>query len=224
MGITRTATVIGGTGLIGSKIIAQLQQQHHYETIRVLVRKPYSNANPRIEVKLVDFRDAESFRLGIEGSDAVFCAAGTTQAKVKGNEEAYRQVDFDIPVGAARWCKENGIPQLLLVSSIGADPAARNFYLRIKGETEVAVMANGPTSISIFRPSLLLGERKEHRPGEKIAQAVMPLFSPLLFGQWKKYKPITADDVATAMIAASLKGLPGVQVYEYSEMQALLAK
>lgn len=218
---TKTATLIGATGLIGSHLLSLLEQDNDYHTIRLLVRRPLQNTHPKVEVKLVDFTDEESFKLGIYGSDVVFCAIGTTQQKVKGDKEAYRKVDYDIPVKAARFCKETGCPQFLLVSSVGADAKAGNFYLQLKGEVEEAIKAMNLPSVSFFRPSLLLGARQEQRIGEKVAQAIMPIFSFALFGNWSKYKPIHAADVAKAMLLTANKETSGLTVLEHATLKEL---
>jgi uncharacterized protein YbjT (DUF2867 family) len=105
---------------------------------------------------------------------------------------------------------------------VGADKNSSNFYLRLKGEVEEVIFKNSIPSIHIFRPSLLLGKRKEHRSGEKISQTIMPLFSFALIGKWSKYKPIEAENVAKAMISASKSGILGHHVYEYADMRRLI--
>ena len=222
MATTKTATIIGATGLIGSHLLSLLQQDNYYHTIRVLVRRPLENHHPRTEVKLIDFGDEESFKLGIYGSDVVFAAVGTTQQKVRGDKEAYRKVDHDIPVKAARYCRETDCPQLLVVSSVGADPKASNFYLQLKGEMEEGVKAQNVPSVSIFRPSLLLGNREEKRAGEKVAQVLMPFLALGMFGALSKYKPVHAADVAQAMVLAAKQATPGVSVFEYDRMKRLI--
>jgi uncharacterized protein YbjT (DUF2867 family) len=221
MATTKTATIIGATGLIGGHLLALLQQDNYYHTIRLLVRRPIENKHPRTEVKLIDFTDEESFKLGINGSDAVFVTVGTTQQKVRGDKEAYRKVDYDIPVKAARFCQETGCPQLLLISSVGANPKASNFYLQLKGEVEETVKALNLPSVSIFRPSLLLGNREEKRAGEKVAQVVMPFLALGMFGALSKYKPIHAADVAQAMMLTAKKEIPGTTILEYERIKEL---
>ena len=180
--------------------------------------------NAKVIVRLIDFNDHESYKLGIEGSDVVFCAVGTTQQKVKGNKEAYRKVDYDITVNSARFCKETGCENYVLVSSVGANSNSGNFYLKIKGEVEDAVKSFGIEQTSIFRPSILLGERKENRPAERVGQVLMNTFSFALMGKLSKYKPVYANDVAKAMITASKKNIPGFNIYEYGEMMQLIGK
>ena len=218
----KTATIIGSTGLIGNYLLQQLKEDDTYSTIRLLVRRPIENNHSKVEIKLIDFNDHESFKLGIDRSDVVFCAIGTTQKKVKGDKNAYRKVDYDIPVKAAQFCKETGCEQFVLVSSAGADSKSNNFYLRLKGEVEDTVKAIGLKQSLVFRPSILLGDRQEKRPGERFGQAFMQAFSFMLIGKWSKYKPIHAKDVATAMINAARQNVSGFRVYELAEMKNVI--
>ena len=207
-----TATIIGATGLIGNYLLEELLKDDDYDTVRILVRRPLELTHPRLEKKLVDFTDAESFRLALEGSDVVFSAIGTTQKKVKGDKTAYRKVDYDIAVNAARFCKLNGCSTFILVSSAGANSKSNNFYLKLKGEVEDAIKAVGLRSVYIMRPSMLIGDRKEFRFGEKIGTPVMKAISFLLPS---KYKPIHGRDVAKAMMSAAKKPDEGSFIWEY---------
>jgi uncharacterized protein YbjT (DUF2867 family) len=214
-----TATVIGATGLIGSHLVELLQQDHSFKTIRALVRRPVSFAYSKVEMKLINFDDHESMKLAIDGSDVLFCAAGTTQKKVKGNKAAYRKVDYDIPVNAARFCVETGCSHFSLVSSVGANSKSNNFYLRLKGEVEDTIQQFPIQSIAIFRPSVLLGKRAEVRLGEKLGGFFMSFFAFLLLGKWEKYRPIEAEYVAKAMVQTAKEQKPGIEVYESNEIR-----
>lgn len=215
----KTATVIGSTGLIGTHLVELLTKDEAFETVRTLVRKPVPLTSSKIEMKLVNFDDQESVKLAIDGSDVVFCTVGTTQKKVKGDKAAYRKVDYDIPVNAARFCAETGCNSFQLVSSVGADSKSNNFYLKLKGEVEDAVQRFSIQNISIFRPSILLGKRKENRPGEKVGQATMSFFAFLLVGAWEKYRPIEAAYVAMAMIQSAKENSNGVFINEYNDIR-----
>jgi uncharacterized protein YbjT (DUF2867 family) len=215
----RIATIIGATGLIGNHLLQMLQKDDYFTTVRVLVRRPFSHTNYKTEVKLVDFTDHESFKLGIDGSHTVFCSIGTTQQKVKGDKTAYRKIDYDIAVNAAKFCKETGCHNFLLVSSVGANSDSNNFYLKLKGEIENAVKAINLRCISVFRPSMFLGIRKEKRTVEQIGQAAMQAFSFVLLGKLNKYKPIHAQEVAAAMLQISKKEMPGFSLYQYQDMK-----
>src|SRR5215212_5494618 len=97
----RTATIIGATGLIGGELLDLLLNDPYFETVKIIIRRPFNREHPKLEKKLVDFNDADSLLVAIDNSDVVFCAVGTTQKKVKGDKAAYRKIDYDIPVNAA---------------------------------------------------------------------------------------------------------------------------
>ncbi len=217
------AALIGATGLIGSSLFDLLCEDNYFESITIIVRRPFEIDNPKVIVKVIDFASAAQFSDALEGIDCIFCAVGTTLKKVKGDMAAYRKVDFDIPVDAAKYGKHNGCSQLAVVSSYGADSSKSNFYLKLKGEMEDALSQVELPMLHIFRPSLLLGRRSEKRLLEDVGQSILPLLS-LLFPS--KAKPIKDKEVAKAMIEA-VKGqlsLIGSQtkIYYYNDMVALL--
>lgn len=213
-----TATLIGATGLIGGYLLEEILKNDYFDTVRILIRRPMELNHPKLEKKLVDFSDSESFRLALEGSDMVFCAIGTTQKKVKADKDAYRKIDYDITVNAAKFCKMNGCKTFVFVSSVGANSKSNNFYLKLKGEVEDAVKAVALKSVHIMRPSVLLGDRKEFRMGEIISKGIMSTFSFLIPS---KYKPVQGKDVAKAMMAAAIKSAEGFFVLEYRGIKQL---
>lgn len=217
----RTATVIGATGLTGGHLVKLLTEDSYFTRVRIVVRKAPGSVAPGIKVVVIDFSDQHALRSAIEGSDAVFCAVGTTREKVNGDLIAYRKVDFDIPVDAALHCFETGCGRFIMVSSVGASPTSRNYYLRFKGETEEAIAAMGIPSVSVFRPSMLLGQRKEFRIGEVAGRI---LSYPLKFFFPSNYKPIRAYDVARAMVVASKNDEKGFRIYHYKEIMKLSEK
>jgi len=214
----KTATLIGATGLIGGELLNLLLNDPYFETVRVIVRRPFPLDHPKLEKKLVDFTDNDSLLVALDNSDVVFCTVGTTQRKVKGDKEAYRKVDYDIPVHAARFCKMTGCKTFVLVSAVGADSKNNNFYLKLKGEVEDAIKGSGLETVHIMRPSMLLGNRNEFRLGEKIGQGVMQAFSFLLPS---KYKPVHAREVAKAMLNTAKDHKEGFFIYEYKEIKKL---
>ena len=213
-----TATLVGATGLIGSYLLKELLNDPYFDTIRILIRRPVDITDPKLEKKIVDFNDSDSLLVAVSNSDVLFCAIGSTMKKVKGDKEAYRKIDFDIPVKLARFCKMTDCEKFILVSSAGANSKSRNFYQRLKGETEEAVKSVGLKTVHIMRPSLLLGERKEFRLGENIGKAVMTSLSFLIPD---KYKAIQGKDVAKVMIASAKKNDEGIFVHENSEIRNL---
>jgi uncharacterized protein YbjT (DUF2867 family) len=213
-----TATLVGATGLIGSYLLEQLLNDPYFDTVRILIRRPIDITNPKLEKKIIDFNDSDSLLVALSNSDAVFCAIGSTMKKIKGDKDAYRKIDFDIPVNLARFCKMTGCEKFILVSSAGANAKSMNFYQQLKGETDEAVKEVGPKTVHIMRPSLLLGERKEFRLGENIGKAVMTSLSFLVPA---KYKAIQGKDVAKVMLALAKKNEEGVFIHENSEIRDL---
>jgi uncharacterized protein YbjT (DUF2867 family) len=164
-------------------------------------------------------------RLGTVGFEMprvsdVFCCLGTTM-KQAGSEAAFRQVDFIYVVSLAGLALGAGAKQFLLVSSLGASPTSRIFYSRVKGETEAAITALPFEGRQIFRPSILVGERRERRAGESFGAAVMRGTAFALLGPLRKYRPIAAATVAEAMVRVALRAPRGVNVYESDEIERI---
>lgn len=220
----RTVTIIGATGLVGSHLLELLLNDPGTERIVALVRKNFPKDHPKLSQQLIDFQDPKAYEAHMAGSETVFVAVGTTNAKVEGNKEEYRKVDYNIPVFAAKAAAICGVYGYMLVSAVGADPNNNNnFYLKLKGVTEESVCEEHIPQIYIMRPSLILGDRKEKRTLEGIAQTVMPLFSWALGGSRSKYKAIAAADIAKAMFKASTHGTKGIHVCGFDEMQGLVS-
>ena len=216
-----TATLIGATGLIGSYLLEELLNDPYFDTVRILIRRPIDISNAKLEKKIVDFNDSDSLLVALSNSDVVFCSIGSTMKKVNGDKEAYRKIDFDIPVKLTRFCKMTGCEKFILVSSAGANSKSRNFYQHLKGETEEAVKSVGLEIVHIMRPSLLLGERKEFRLGENIGKAVMTSLSFLIP---EKYKAIQGKEVAKVMVALAKKKEEGIFIHENREIRELAEK
>jgi uncharacterized protein YbjT (DUF2867 family) len=214
----KTAAIIGSTGMIGTYLTELLLGDDYFSTVRLIVRRPMEKSHPKMEIKLVDFNDAESLKLALEGTDILFCCIGTTQKNVKGDKELYRKVDYDIPVKSARFAKEAGCEVMAIVSAVGANSKSKNFYLKLKGEVEDALQSVGLRSVHIMQPSMLLGERKENRPMERVIQVLSKAVAGILPA---KFKPVHGKTVAAAMIAAVKKNTPGFFKYTYKEIKEL---
>jgi uncharacterized protein YbjT (DUF2867 family) len=218
----RTALLAGATGLVGARCLARLLAHPAFGRVVVLARRPLEVAHPSLETLVVDFERPHTMR-PVPVDDA-FCALGTTIAKA-GSQAAFRAVDYVAVLAVADLAVEGGARRFTLVSSVGADPSSGNFYLRTKGEIEAAVSGRPFGAVHLLRPGLLLGPRREPRPAEAAARAVMPWVNALLVGALRKYRAIEADTVAAAMIGASLEdGLQGTRVLEYDELVRLAAR
>jgi uncharacterized protein YbjT (DUF2867 family) len=131
------------------------------------------------------------------------------------------KVDRDLPVDIAILARKNGVKRVAVVSSIGADPASKNYYLRIKGEMEQGILTTGFEKTVIVRPSMLMGERKERRPGEIAGKVVMKVIKPVLSGKLLKFRAIHGRDVARAMIML-LDKETDKKIYESDDLQKIV--
>ncbi len=208
----RTALILGATGLVGGELLALLLADPEYRQVTVLVRRNLPQTHPKLAQRVVDFKDlargADAFLV-----DDVFCCLGTTIKKA-GSQEAFRVVDYAYPLESAKLAVRQGAGQYLIITALGANARSSVFYNRVKGEVEEAISKLPIKSLHIFRPSLLLGNRQESRPGEKIAIAVMKPLGFLLAGPLKKYRGIEARTVAQAMLRTAKRNLPGRHAYD----------
>ena len=217
----KTAVLLGATGLTGNCLLSLLLEDERYEKVRAIVRKPISITHPKLEIKIIDFSNKSQYRDAVGTGDIIFCCVGATMKNVKGDKILYRKIDYDIAVDAARFGSENSFSHYILISAIGANVKSSNFYVKLKGEVEDAVQAFPYTSIYIFRPSLLMGSRKENRTGEKIFQAIIPVFSFLMIGSLQKYKPIHIAILARAMQNAPFTNNTGLHIANYQQIKNL---
>lgn len=208
----KTALIIGATGLIGSHLTKKILSHPSYSTIKVLVRKPLDLQHPKLEQIIIDF---DNFDKSLAVADDIFCCLGTTM-KQAGSKEAFYKVDFTYPLEIAKAALKNGAKQYLIVTAMGADETSMVYYNRVKGEIEKALTDLHYPTLLIFRPSLLLGERKESRSGEGIATVIMKTFNFLIPN---KYKAIKGETVANAMLDLAQKGIKGKDILVSEKMQ-----
>ncbi|MFN8791509.1 MAG: NAD(P)H-binding protein [Bdellovibrionales bacterium] len=210
----KTALVLGATGLIGKALVEQLSNQPTTDQIVALTRRPVTYPSKKVINEVVDFDHPEKSIHVLKG-DFLFSCLGTT-LKQAGSIQAQRKVDVDYQFEAARLAAQNGVPHYLLVSSSMADAKSRNEYLKMKGELEEKVLAIPFQRVSVFQPSLLLGDRPENRPGEKWGARVLPALA--LIPGLRRYRPIYGHQVATKMIQVSQASGPKHEWFQLDEV------
>jgi uncharacterized protein YbjT (DUF2867 family) len=213
------ALLLGATGLTGRHLLEELLQHSSYRKVRIIVRRPLQLAHPNLEEHVVDF-DHLADHADLFQCDDVFCTLGTTIRKA-GTQEAFRRVDYEYPLEAARLAARQGTRQFLIVTSLGANAHSRVFYNRVKGEVEEQLRLIPFVSLHVFRPSILLGHRGEVRVGERVGIAVMKAASVMMVGSLSRYRPIEARVIARAMNRVAARGEPGIRVYESDIIQGL---
>ena len=209
----KTALVFGGSGLVGGFVLRQLLAHPAYKRVISFGRRKLDIAGEGLEQHIINFDKAADYRHLMQGQD-VFSCLGTTMAKA-GSKAAFYKVDYTYVYETAKVAAAAGANQLLLVSSVGADPDALFFYSRVKGELEAAIRELPFWGIYIFQPSLLLGPRQEQRLGEQLAVRLTRGIAPFVRGKvMGKYRPVEAEDVAKAMIAVAQGLQPGQMLYD----------
>ncbi len=209
--MSRTAVVAGATGMVGIRLLRQLATSKDYAEVRVLGRRPPAQTHPKFRFIETDFGDLDPHAAALAVDD-VFCCLGTTIRKA-GSQPAFERVDYHMVVDLARAARKAGAKRFLVVSAVGASERSPAFYSRVKGRMEQAVSSLPFEAVHIVRPSLLLGERAERRPGERLAQFAAPLLSPLLAGPLAKYRAVDANEVATALMQLAHRADSGVHVH-----------
>jgi len=208
--------LIGASGLIGSELVQLLIRDDKIKSVKVFVRKSLAITDQKLREILVDFEHLEDFKHQFQG-DALFCCIGTTRKKTP-DLAAYKAIDYGIVLAAATLARKNQVPQIHLVSAIGAAVSSKIFYNRLKGEIEKDVLKlDFPTTL-IYQPAMLIGKRSESRSAEFIAQKLMPFFDVFLLGKAQKYHSIEAKKVAESMLDNLHKPKEGATVLSYSEM------
>lgn len=194
----KTAIILGASGLTGGLLLEKLIVDDRYESIKLFSRSSIKGLPNKVKQYIGDLLELEQFKNDFTG-DEVYCCIGTT-AKKTPDKSLYRNIDYGIPVAAAKLAKANGINTFLVISAMGANKKSSVFYNRTKGEMEQEVLNQAIPRTSILRPSLIGGERNEQRLLEKIGLVVFKVIQPLFIGPLKKYRIINADSIAQAML------------------------
>ena len=221
-GDPKLALFAGASGFVGGYLLQNLLETPEVGRIFAISRRPLGREHPRLANRIVQFDKLQSQLQGVICQVAL-CCLGTTRREA-GSQEEFRKVDFDYVLSFAAAAKAAHAQRFIVVSSVGANPESRNFYLRTKGEMEAALATVGFPALDIFQPGMLLGWRRQTRPLELLASAAMPLVNPLLFGTREQYRGIPARTVAAAMAAATRSVRKGLQRYTYSGIQALAGR
>ncbi len=212
----KTALLLGATGLVGEQLLDRLLAHPAYAKVIAPTRRPLHRKSKKLENPQIDFNRMERHREWFRCQD-IYIALGTTIKKA-GSEEAFRKVDYEYIVRAAQLAQASGANQCLLISAAAADSESRFFYNRVKGETEEAITRLDFWSIHVFRPGVLVGERRETRIGERVAAGLTTLLrkiSPSILGD---YNPTQASTLADKMVEAAQVISSGVHFHGAREL------
>jgi len=216
----KTALLFGATGFIGSYLLQDLLNSPDYSRVIAVVRKPLALNHPKLTVLIGDLASLPALKPQLV-ADEIFIALGTTR-KHTPDEAEYYKIDHDYPLRAAEIAKGNGARSVFLVTAVGANAGSGVFYVRTKGEVERDIRALNFDHTHIFRPSMILGERDEDRPRERLFIAIWSVLNPLLAGPANRYRGLTGNEIAHAIAKAARHQTEKVRIYHWKEMAALL--
>lgn len=208
--------IAGATGLTGSYCLEYLLLQLKITKVISIGRKSTGIQNPKLEEVLLIDNQLNTKII----ADAFICCLGTTIKKA-GSKEAFSKIDLELPLYLANHLYQNGCQVAAVISAMGADENSTFFYNKVKGKMENEMQKIGFKSLSIFRPAIIEGPRKEKRLGEKIGLAVAKFLSPLMIGSLKNYKPIHAKIIGRSLMVAILLQKTGTKIYESEQIKQI---
>ncbi len=217
----KTALIFGATGFVGSRLLGELLGSSEYRQVTAVVRRRLSIVHPKLKVLVGDYNSLPALEADLI-ADEIFIVLGTTRKATPDKADYYR-VDHDYPLLAARIAKGQGAKAVFLVSAVGADPHSKVLYVRTKGETERDIVALGFEHTHLFRPSMIMGNREGYRPFEKMFIAAFRTVNPLLAGGLDRYRGMTGDDIARAMLRSAAIETEKVKIYHWRDMKLLLS-
>lgn len=205
--------LLGASGLVGNELLQLLKANSRVEMIYAPTRKPLPPSE-----RVVNPHDSDLLAALSQISDPidiVFCCLGST-IKAAGGKQAFRHVDYTLVVDGAKSALALGAKQLLAVSALGANADSFFFYSRVKGETESALRGQGWQHLTLARPSILLGKRKDNRPLESLAAPLLRIFPAT-------WRAIEGRTVAQALLNQAFSPEPKakVTVLESKQLRAL---
>ncbi len=211
--LPRDLMIVGASSMVGGRVLGAALQDPRFAKVVAPTRRPLA-AHAKLFNPVVDFshlpEDASWWKV-----DAVICTLGTT-IKAAGSQAAFAAVDRELPIRVARLARQAGATRFALNSSLGSSHSG-NFYLRTKAEAENGIRAIGYPCFTIVRPSLIDAKREQSRPGESLAIVLARLFKLLLP---RRYRAVTPDQIARALIDGVLSGIPGERIIESGELHA----
>lgn len=209
----KPAVVIGATGATGTSLVKNLLIHRDYTNVHVFARKEATLKDENLHWHVVDFDAFDSWKDQIKG-DTLFSAMGTTLATA-GSKDAQYKIDYTYQHDVAQAAANNGVSNLVLLSSTGSSSKSPFFYCKIKGQLEDAVREMNFKSVHIFQPGML--ERGEfQRSNEKFGLKCLNAINNL--GILRSQRPINVDFLARQMIRASYL-VSGTKVHTYSPTQ-----
>ena len=210
----RKAVVIGATGVVGREVVKELTQRSEISEVVTFTRRKVDFESPKVINYVIVFDKIEDYSDLVSG-EYFFSCLGTTKSQA-GSIDKQRIVDVNYQIEFASLAQKNGVHHYLLVSSPGANKDSSNAYLKMKGELDAKVKELDFASISIFKPSLIVGTRSDFRFGEKVGIVASKFINHV--PGLKKYRSITGAEIAHKMVNEAMKVKSGKRNFELDEL------
>lgn len=205
-------TIFGASGLVGSAVLANLLNDSKITKVYSVGRKKLDRTSDKLEQILLDPMKPEAIEDIEHTADCVICCLGTT-IKTAGSKDAFRFVDYELTLAAGTYAKKQNA-KFSVVSAMGANSNSHIFYNKVKGELEDALEKLELKYLSIFRPSLLIGERSESRLAEGIAIKLYHFSKSFLSEKLKRKLGTGVSLLATKILNDLKENKSGKQIYE----------
>ncbi len=215
----KKAILFGASGFVGSYLLQELLNSDKYEQVIAVVRKPVHLNHAKLKLIIADHQSLATHKNELVADD-VFITIGTTKKNTP-DRKSYYAVEHDLPLLASLLCKENGATTVCLLTAVSDGLNSPIFYVRTKAETERDVTALNYNHTYIFKPSVILGNRIENRPLEKVLIAVWKHMNFALPGPLRKFRGIKAEEIAKAMYKAAQTVTEKFKKFHWDDMQAL---
>jgi uncharacterized protein YbjT (DUF2867 family) len=229
----QTIAVLGGTGFLGTRLVARLIKEGHRVTVLSRDREQHKHllVLPGLTLENCDVYQEAQLSERLRGKDVVINLIGILNERGFGGG-GFRRAHTELTQGLLLAMRSAGVSSLLQVSALKAAVDAPSYYLRSKGEAERLIReANFPLNWTIFQPSVMFG------PGDSFLNRFAGLLAaiPLAFPLAKpdaRFQPVFVDDVIEALLRCMHSAacsrqtfqLGGPQIYSLREIVALAAK
>src|SRR6202047_2549188 len=229
----QSIAVLGGTGFLGTGLVARLIKDGRRVTVLSRDREQHKHllVLPGLTLENCDVYEAAQLSERFRGKDVVINLVGILNERGFSGS-GFRRAHTELTQGVLQAARSAGVTRLLQVSALKAAVDAPSYYLRSKGEAEQLIReTNSALDWTIFQPSVMFG------PGDSFLNRFAGLLAsiPFVFPLAKpnaRFQPVLVDDVVEAMIRCLHGGassrqsyeLGGPQVYSLREIVGLVAK
>jgi uncharacterized protein YbjT (DUF2867 family) len=218
-----SAVLLGSTGAVGGQVLAELLRSPAFTTVTTVGRRPSDVPDPpaKLAQHKVNLEDPASYQPLLAGHDVALCTLGIGQPS-KFSREEVRKVEIDYVMGFARACRSEGVKHFSLLTSVGANPKSRFYYVEMKGSLEKQVEALQFPRTSFIQPSMILTPENRYGVTQALTLAIWPKINWALVGGLRPFRGIEVEDLGRAMALNAARSGEGVERVTWDGFQEIL--